>query len=247
LDIVTVIRALAVGLPAGFIAGTFVTLVARTLPERGRLFGRPVCAGQGCGLNWTASSPSLRKVGLARSCPTCGADPSMSDVVLELGTMVIVAALAVRWSIGPMLAAHLVFAALLMTILAIDLRHRQVYLVLGYGGVVLALLLSPVSLSGGPVSAAIGGMIGGLAFGGLYALGRAIYRGGEPLGTGDITIATLLGVMAGFPGILTALLVGIMAGGVGAVAVLLAGRSRKAFMPYGPALCLGGLWVLFST
>jgi prepilin signal peptidase PulO-like enzyme (type II secretory pathway) len=247
LDLVAIVRALAFGLPAGFIAGTLVTLVARTLPERGRLIGRPVCAGQGCGLDWSASSPTLRLLGLAQTCPTCGAGPARSDVALELGTAVIVGALAVRLSIGPMLLAHLLFAALLMTILAIDLRHRQVYVVLGYGGVVLALMLSPVSLSGGPVSAALGGMIGGLAFGGLYALGRAIYRGGEPLGTGDITIATLLGVMAGFPGILTALLVGIMAGGVGAVAVLLAGRSRKAFMPYGPALCLGGLWVLFAT
>ncbi len=247
MDVMTPIQALAVGLPAGFVAGTLVSLVARVLPERGRLIGRPVCSGQGCGLDWTASSPTLRMLGVARTCPTCGAGPATSDVALELGTAVIVGALAVRWSIGPMLLAHLLFAALLMTILAIDLRHRQVYLVLGYGGVVLAWMLSPVSLSGGPVSAAVGGMIGGLAFGGLYALGRALYRGGEPLGTGDITIAALLGAMAGFPGILTALLVGILAGGVGAVAILLAGRSRKAFMPYGPALCLGGLWVLFST
>ena len=247
MDVASAAQALALGLPVGFVAGTLVTLVSRVLPERGRLVGRPVCAGQGCGLHWSATSPTLRMLGLARNCPTCGAGPAISDVVLELGTAAIVGALAVRWTIGPMLMAHLVFATLLMTILAIDLRHRQVYLVLGYGGVVLALMLSPVSLSGGLVSAAVGSLIGGLAFGGLYALGRAIYRGGEPLGTGDITIATLLGAMAGFPGILTALLVGIMAGGVGAVAILLAGRSRKAFMPYGPALCLGGLWVLFAS
>jgi len=88
--------------------------------------------------------------------------------------------------------------------------------------------------------------VGGLAFGGLYMLGRVIYRGGEPLGTGDITIAALLGAMAGFPDILTALLVGIFAGGIGAIAILLVGGSRKVFMPYGPALCLGGLWVMLA-
>ena len=247
MDVVTTLWALAVGLPVGFTAGTLVSLVARALPERGRLFGRPVCAEQGCDLDWTASSASLRMLGVARSCPTCGAGPARSDVALELTTAALVGALAVRWSLGPMLIAHLLFAALLMTILVIDLRHRQVYLVLGYGGVVLALMLSPVSLSGGPVSAVVGGLIGGLAFGGLYALGRALYRGGEPLGTGDITIATLLGAMAGFPGVLTALFVGILAGGVGAVVVLMAGRSRKVFMPYGPALCLGGFWMLFAA
>jgi leader peptidase (prepilin peptidase)/N-methyltransferase len=246
MDLATTIQALAIGLPVGFITGTLVSLIARSLPERGRLVGRPICPEQGCGLSWTAVSPTLRRLGLARVCPTCGAGPSRGDVALELGTALVVGALAVRSSIGPMLLAHLFFAALLMTIMAIDLRTRQVYLVLGYGGVVLALMLSPVSMSGGLVSAAVGALIGGLAFGGLYALGRALYRGGEPLGTGDITIAALLGAMAGFPGILTALLVGILAGGVGAVIVLCVGRSRKAFMPYGPALCLGGLWMLFA-
>ena len=39
--------------------------------------------------------------------------------------------------------------------------------------------------------------------------------------------------------VLTALL-----GGISAVLILTLGGSRKVFMPYGPALCLGGLWVM---
>ena len=50
--------------------------------------------------------------------------------------------------------------------------------------------------------------------------------------------------MAGFPGVFTALLVGIMAGGVFAVVIMALGGGRKVFMPYGPALCLGGLWAM---
>ena len=45
-------------------------------------------------------------------------------------------------------------------------------------------------------------------------------------------------------GVFTALLVGILAGGIGAVVILAMGGSRQVFMPYGPALCLGGLWVM---
>jgi leader peptidase (prepilin peptidase)/N-methyltransferase len=164
--------------------------------------------------------------------------------LLELGTVGIFGALALTTTAGIGLAIHGAFATLLMMILAIDLRHREVYLILGYGGIVLALLAAPMSMSGGLLSAAVGGLVGGLAFGGLYLLGRVIYRGGEPLGTGDITIAALLGAMAGFPDVLTALLVGIFAGGIGAVLILTLGGSRKVFMPYGPALCLGGLWVM---
>ncbi len=228
----------------GLVAGALVTLVARGLPERGRLFGRPICAAQGCGLGWGASSQVLRAVGLARVCPTCGAGPVRSDVLLELATAVIFAALSLVWPLDATLAVHCAFATLLMVILAIDLRHRQVYLVLGYGGIVMALLVAGFSMSGGLFSAAVGGLIGALGFGGLYLLGRVIYQGGEPLGTGDITIAALLGAMAGFPGVFTALLVGIFAGGIGAIVILATGGSRKVIMPYGPALCVGGLWAM---
>ena len=231
-------------LTAGLLAGALVTLVARALPERGRLLTRPICAAQGCSLDWVAASQSLRALGAARECPTCGAGPARSDVLIELAMVGIFGALALTSPSGSALAIHAAFATLLMMILAIDLRHRQVYLILGYGGIVLALLAAPLSMSGGWLSAAVGGLVGGLAFGGLYLLGRAIYRGGEPLGTGDITIAALLGAMAGFPDVLTALLVGIFAGGIGAVLILTLGGTRKVFMPYGPALCLGGLWVM---
>ena len=229
---------------AGLGAGALVTLVARALPERGRLISRPICAARGCTLGWSAASQVLRALGVARACPTCGAGPARSDVILELGTIGIFGALSLVWPSGAALAVHATFATLLMVILAIDLRHREVYLLLGVGGIVLALLVAPSSMSGSWFSAAVGGVIGGLGFGGLYLLGRLLYRGGEPLGAGDIMIAALLGSMAGFPGVLTALLVGIMAGGVFAVVVLARGGRRKVFMPYGPALCLGGLWAM---
>jgi len=156
-------------LRAGLLAGALVTLITSALPERGRLFSRPICAAQSCTLDWTAASQSLRALGAARECPTCGAGPARSDILLELSTVAI--------------------------------------------------------------------------FGGLYMLGRAICRGGEPLGTGDITIAALLGAMAGFPDVLTYVLTALL-GGISAVLILTLGGSRKVFMPYGPARCLGGLWVM---
>lgn len=230
----------------GVLAGTLVAGVAHSLPERGRLLSRPVCVGCGRSLGWLASSSTLRMLGLNRSCPACQAGPAGGDVWLELGTALAFSALALRWQPGLGLAVHLAYAALLLTILAIDLRHREVYLILGYGGVVAALALAPIGLSGGIGNAALGGAVGALVFGLLYLLGRLLYRGGEPLGTGDVTIAALLGAMAGFPGVLTALVLGIFAGGIGAVFVLLRSRDRQRLMPYGPALCLGGLVTMLA-
>jgi leader peptidase (prepilin peptidase)/N-methyltransferase len=231
-------------LVAGLGAGALVTLVARALPERGRLISRPICGAKSCDLPWSAASQTLRAVGVARACPACGVGPARSDVLLELATAGVFGALAFAWPPGPALAVHAAFATLLMVILAIDLRHREVYLILGFAGIALAVLTAPNSMSGSWFSAAVGSAVGGIAFGGLYLLGRLLYRGGEPLGAGDITIAALLGAMAGFPGVFTALLVGIFAGGVFAIVILVAGGSRKVIMPYGPALCVGGLWAM---
>jgi leader peptidase (prepilin peptidase) / N-methyltransferase len=231
-------------LVAGLAAGALVTLVARALPERGRFISRPICPAQGCNIRWAAASQTLRALGIARSCPTCGAGPARGDVLLELGTAAVFVALSLVYPLGAALAVHATFATLLMVILAIDLRHREVYLALGFGGIALALLVAPSSMSGTWFSAAVGSMIGLLGFGALYLLGRLIYRGGEPLGAGDITIAALLGAMVGFPGVFTALLVGIFAGGIGAIVILATGGSRKVIMPYGPALCIGGLWAM---
>src|SRR5438067_2232060 len=101
-------------LVVGLGAGAMVTLVARALPERGRLIGRPICAAQGCGLRWLAASQTARALGLARNCPTCGAGPSRGDALLELATAAIVVALSVAWPLGLPLAIHAAFATLLM-------------------------------------------------------------------------------------------------------------------------------------
>jgi len=230
----------------GLLAGAIVTLVARSLPARGRLVARPVCARCDGDLPWPAVSATARMLGFKRACPTCHGGPMPGDVWLEVGTALAFTVLALRWPAGPTLAVHLAYAALLMVILAIDLRHREVYLLLGYGGVVAALALAPLSMSGAIKNAAFGGAIGAGVFGLIYLVGRVLYRGREPLGSGDITIAALLGAMAGFPGVVTALTYGILAGGISAAFVMLRRQSRHTFIPYGPALCIGGLLALLG-
>jgi prepilin signal peptidase PulO-like enzyme (type II secretory pathway) len=90
----------------------------------------------------------------------------------------------------------------------------------------------------------VGAAAGTLAFGALYAIGRLIYRGGEPMARGDITIAAMVGAGAAAC-VLNALFYGVLSSGVIALAVLVIARSRHVYMPYGPGLCLGGLATLF--
>ena len=72
-------------------------------------------------------------------------------------------------------------------------------------------------------------------------------RGGQSLhrarrdGRGDVKLATFVGLITGFPGIITALVVTIIAGGVISLVLLLTRIvNLRSGIPYGPFICLGG-------
>ena len=156
------------------------------------------------------------------------------------------ALLAMRRSFGPELLVVSGYAAILSAVAVLDLRHRLVYPAMTHPSTVAAIVLTPLALGQPAWSGLVGGLLGALAFFGLYRLAAQLHPGGEALGFGDVLIAGLLGAMLGFPDILQGLLLGVVAGGLAALVVGLAQRSLRAHFAYGPALCLGGLLVLLS-
>ncbi len=144
----------------------------------------------------------------------------------------------VRWLEAGLLAVPLV------QVTVTDLRTRYVYTVVAYIGLVLGLALGWHFHGVVWWLSVVGAAGGALAFGALYGLGRLIYRGGEPLARGDITIAAMVGA-GGASCAANALVLGVLLGGILALVVWVASRSRHAYMPYGPGLCLGGLATLF--
>jgi prepilin signal peptidase PulO-like enzyme (type II secretory pathway) len=143
-----------------------------------------------------------------------------------------------RWLEGGLLALPLVQVAVT------DFRTRYVYTVVAVIGLAIGLALGWHFHAGPWWSGVAGAVAGGLLFGVLYLLGRLVYRGGEPMARGDITIAAMVGAGAA-PLALNALVYGVLISGVLALAILAASRSRHTVMPYGPGLCLGGLVTLF--
>jgi prepilin signal peptidase PulO-like enzyme (type II secretory pathway) len=142
-----------------------------------------------------------------------------------------------RWLEGGLLALPLVQVGVT------DLRTRYVYTLVAGIGLLIGLAFGWDFHGVAWWWSFVGAIGGGIAFGLLYALGRLMYRGGEPMARGDITIAAMVGAGAANMA-LNALVYGVIASGVLAVGVLLAVRSRKVYMPYGPGLCLGGLITL---
>ena len=69
-------------------------------------------------------------------------------------------------------------------------------------------------------------------------------RGG--MGFGDIKMATLIGLVTGFPLVLVAILLAVVLGGLVAVVLLLLKlRGRKQAIPFAPFLSLGAIVALF--
>jgi prepilin signal peptidase PulO-like enzyme (type II secretory pathway) len=144
----------------------------------------------------------------------------------------------VRWLEAGIMCVPLVQVAVT------DLRTRYVYTVIAAIGLVLGLGLGWHYHAVAWFWALVGAAVGALVFTALYWVGKLIYRGGEPMARGDITIAAMVGAGAAMC-VAQALVWGILISGLLAIVFLVATRSRQAFMPYGPGLCLGGLAALF--
>ncbi len=75
------------------------------------------------------------------------------------------------------------------------------------------------------------------------AVGGALGARATPFGIGDAKLILLIGLVCGWPGVMSALLYGMILAGVVAV-VILVRRGAKSVYAYGPYLALGALIVL---
>jgi leader peptidase (prepilin peptidase)/N-methyltransferase len=138
------------------------------------------------------------------------------------------------------LAVFCLAAWFLLTIAAIDFERRLVLNVMLAPAAVAALALSFLPGAPEPLNALLGAAAGF----GLMLLIHLLTRG--TLGAGDVKLAGVIGLLAGFPAVLTALLWGILLGGVAALVLILTKRAgRKTYIAYAPYLCLGALLTLY--
>ncbi len=242
---------------AGIVVGFLINYLADVLPASMRL-GQPVCLHAGCNqpIAW---SDYL----LLRRCKHCGKPRLLRTfIVLFLS----VASALFLWTTFPSkLGFWLSFLSLsyLYVVAVIDLEHR--------------LVLRPLSIAGFLIAAGCGfllhgwqsTLIGGLAgfaimfvfylFGKLFSTVRARRRGEDPkqaeeaLGSGDVTLATILGLFLGWPLIWFGLLAGALISGIVSLIVVLflviARKYREqAFMvyiPLGPMFIISAILIIF--
>ena len=158
-----------------------------------------------------------------------------------------------RYELGWELAMVALYCSLFAVLLIIDLEHQILPNKIVYSGMLFASILAVVvtviplvtglqvksaivpSLS----SAAIGGAIGFV----LLLIPALIYSGG--MGWGDVKLAGLIGLVAGFPLVLVAMFLAIVSGGiVAAILLLLRKKGRKDAIPFGPFLSMAAIVAL---
>lgn len=229
---------------AGWLGGSVLAMVARALPQD-RAIGNAVCSGCGAALDM-----GLRPwLGIPWSgyCATCRQPELVADPAMPLASAVVFAALAWKLGLTWGLVTSSVVAAALVLVMFLDLRHRLVYGIVVYPAVVLAVVLLPLTRwpQASVWSGLLGMVVGGGVFAVLYLAGRIIYRGEEPLGTGDIFVGGLMGAVAGLDRVAPALLLGVMVSAIFALVHGIRSRSLRAYVAYAPGLCLAGIVSLF--
>jgi len=149
-----------------------------------------------------------------------------------------------------------VLIAILVQVLAFDLKTRYILDLVMFPSWVIALALAFVTpwtpaftwpwpdWRTAPVAALIAGVIFLL----LYFGGQLVF-GAEAFGFGDVKLAVFIGMATGLSNLRVAhaLLYGVFLGGFVAIILLITRiRGMKEAVPYGPFLTLGTLLVLYS-
>ncbi|MBC7263113.1 MAG: prepilin peptidase [Chloroflexi bacterium] len=155
-------------------------------------------------------------------------------LLVELTIIAVCVYLWRQFGASPEFVALLAYAGLFSVIFVVDAETGFVpNLVLG-AGAIIALTLR-LAYSALPVSSALLGAVVGFT---LF-LPLALIRKGV-MGAGDIKLAGLIGLVVGFPGVITALAMGVVLGGLGALILMLSGAKRRHdYMPYAPYLAVG--------
>jgi leader peptidase (prepilin peptidase)/N-methyltransferase len=216
--------------------GSFLNVVAARVPLR-RSVVRPASACMSCGteLAWRDNVPVLSWLWLRGRCRTCGVRISAVYPLVELATAGLVAACFVTFGLSGDAFVASFFCVVLVVLSAIDLEHRIVpnRIVLPAAAIVL---VSQTALHPSPEWT-----LGALGASGFLLVAALAYPAG--MGMGDVKLAAVLGLYLG-AAVVPALLVALAAGTVAGAAIVArrgVREGRKAAIPFGPFLALGGV------
>lgn len=227
----------------GLVVGSFLNVVIHRVPRHESVV-KPRSRCPECGIQLASRDnvPVVSWLLLRGRCRSCGTPIPARYPLVELGTGLLFAAVALRLPDDAALPAFLVLAAACVAISAIDLQHFIVPNRIVYPAL---FLMAPILVVAAAVEddwaslrgAALGGVLGFVI---LFVIHFVSPRG---MGFGDVRLAALLGVGLGWLDlghVLLGLFLGFLTASVISLALIgTKRRSRKDKIPFGPFLALG--------
>ena len=227
----------------GLLVGMIINMLADELPARERP-GRPRCIQcryQYAPAEWLAWG---RRIWGGGRCPDCGLPTRVRTLLVELVTAGLFAILPLFLEQPVDLFFGALYVAILILVVVTDLEHRLILHVVTVPGTLLALVGSVFISGNSLLFALLGAALGFVVFFSFFWLGKVLFGPGA-LGFGDVTLATMMGAMVGFPAIIFALVLGIFLGGFLTFFLLVVGQlTLRSHVAYGPYLAVAGIVVV---
>ena len=200
---------------------------------------------------WARSIPI---VGALRPCPSCGEKPRRRELVVEIVTAGLFAAMSAQIHDPLVLLAYLLFSAFIVAVSAIDLEHYRIPDRIVFPMLAISVpAIIAISFAKDLPEAIPRSLLGAVTFFGVLLVFHLISPRG--MGFGDVKLGLVLGLYTGWLALdlidapylsIIALFFGAIIGVVVGLTLALS-RGRKAAFPFGPALCAGAcLVILFS-
>lgn len=230
----------------GLVIGSFLNVLIYRLPAKKSILNPgSSCPQCGTPIKFYHNIPLLSYLLLMGRCRHCRQPIAWHYPVVEGLTGLLSLALFIRW--GPSLQYFLLFlfAAALVVISFIDLKHRIIPDVISLPGMAAGLGASFFLAHTSWLDSLIGLLAGG---GSLYLI-AVIYQwitGREGMGGGDIKMLGMIGAWMGCWSLPLIVLLSSLSGALmGGTYLLAAGRGYRFRIPFGPFLALGTLLYLF--
>ncbi|MEQ6900033.1 prepilin peptidase [Nocardioides sp. YIM 152588] len=229
----------------GLAIGSFLNVVAHRVPVGASVVSPPsACPACGAPIRARHNVPVLGWLVLRGRCRDCAAPIGVRYPLVEAGTGVAFALVALRFATDPggveglrLLPAYLAFTAIAIALALIDLDVRRLPdAIVGPAYPVLGGLL----LLAGDPGALLRALLGALALGAFYLAVWLLAPGG--MGFGDVKLAPLVGALTAYlswgtflVGALGAFVLGALAG----LLLIAGGRAgRRTAVPFGPFMLL---------
>jgi leader peptidase (prepilin peptidase) / N-methyltransferase len=222
----------------GAIVGSFLNVVAYRLP-RGESLAHPPSRCPSCGeaVKPYDNIPVLSWLLLRGRCRHCKQPISARYPIVEAGTGLLCALVVLVKGADEDAIIGIVLVLLLVPLTLIDLDHHLIPNKITYPGAVLGIALVAVL----ETDSLVEHLVAAAGAGGFLLVAAIVQPRG--MGMGDVKLAFVLGVYLGravVPAIFVALIAGAL---VGATIIARMGveKGRKAGIPFGPWLSLGGV------